>query len=109
MATVINPFAVSLNKNHGKNAYQEMNEVTGKPVYRRGDYTIWKQEKKFYNTCYKNIIITQTVGAPKELCDALYESRDVKGSAHFHLQRMRKAIMDGMAYAKENNIEVISI
>lgn len=109
MAKVINPFAVSLNKNHGKNAYQEMNEVTGKPVYRRGDYTIWKQEKKFYNTCYKNIIITQTVGAPKDLADALYEGMDMEGSAHFHMQRMRKAITDGIAYAKENNIEVINI
>lgn len=109
MATVINPFAVSLNKNHGKNAYQELQEVTGKPVYRRGDYTIWKQDKKFYNTCYKNIIITQTVGAPKHLADALYEGRDMEGTDHFHLQRMKEAITDGMAYAKENNIEVINI
>lgn len=109
MATVINPYSVSLNKNHGKNDYQELQEVTGKPVYRRGDYTIWKQDKAFYNTCYKNIIITQTVGAPKHLADALYEGRDMEGSAHFHLQRMKAAITDGMAYAKENNIEVINI
>ena len=109
MATVINPFAVSLNKNHGKNAYQEMNEVTGKPVYRRGDYTIWKQEKKFYNTCYKNIIITQTVGAPKELCDALYEGRDMEGARHHHLLRMKETITNGIAYAKEKGVEIVNI
>lgn len=28
---------------------------------------------------------------------------------HHHLQRMKRAITDGMAYAKENNIEVINI
>lgn len=109
MATVINPFAVRLNKKRGKNAYQELEEVTGKPVYRRGDYTIWKKAKKFYNTCYKNIIITQTTGAPKDLADALYEDRDVEGYARHHLQRMKEAIADGMVYAKKNNIEVINI
>lgn len=109
MATVINPFAVRLNKNRGRESYQELQEVTGKPVYRRGDYTVWKKQAKFYNTCWKNIIITQTVGAPKDLCDALYEGRDMEGSAHHHLLRMKAAITDGMAYAKENNIEVINI
>lgn len=109
MATVINPFAVSLNQRRGREAYQELQEVTGKPVYRRGDYTIWKKAKTFYNTCYKNIIITQTTGAPKDLANALYEGRDMEGSAHFHLQRMKEAITDGMAYAKENNIEVVNI
>ena len=109
MATVINPFAVSLNKNHGKNAYHELEEVTGKPVYRRGDYTIWKQAKKFYDTCYKNIIISQTTDAPKDLADALYEGRDIEGYERHRLQRMKKTITDGMAYANENNIKVINI
>lgn len=109
MATVINPFAVSLNKNHGKNTYHELEEVTGKPVYQRGDYTIWKTAEKFYNTCYKNIIISQTTGAPKDLADALYEGRELEGYVHHRMNRMKNALTDGMVYAKENNIKVINI
>lgn len=109
MATVINPFAVSLNKKRGREAYQELQEVTGKPVYRRGDYTIWKKAKTFYNTCYKNIIITQTTGAPKDLADALYEGRDMEGVRHHHLLRMKEAITNGVAYAKEKGVEIVNI
>lgn len=110
MARIINPFAVRLNIARGRKTYNEVENVSGwRLVYRQGDYTIWKISKTFFNTCLKNVIITQTVAAPKRLVDALYNGKELEGSAHYHLKRMKEAIMDGMAYAKENNIEVVNI
>lgn len=110
MNTIMNPFAVRLNIARGRKTYNEVENISGcRLVYHQGDYTVWKKGKTFFNTCWKNVIITQTTGVPKILVDALYNGMDLEGSAHYHLQRMKHAIMDGMAYAKENNIEVINI
>ena len=106
MSRIINPFAVRLNMAHGRKTYNEVENVSGwRLVYRQGDYTIWKKGKTFFNTCWKNIIITQTDLAPKNLIDALCNDMDL----HHHIKRIKRAITDGMAYAKENNIEVINI
>lgn len=111
MNKIINPFAVSLNIARGRKTYNEVENVSGwRLVYRQGDYTIWKISKTFFNTCWKNVIITQTVGIPKILVNALCNNTDLEDYApHYHLQRMKQAITDGVAYAKENNIEVINI
>ncbi len=109
MEKIINSFAVRLNIARGRKTYNEIENILGwKLVYRQGDYTIWKG-KTFFNTCWKNVIISQTVGATKNLVNALCNDIDLEGSAHYRLQSMKNAITDGMAYAKENNIEIINL
>ena len=111
MAQILNPFSYRLNGNKAKGDYNIIEETTGNhPVYRNGDYTIWKVDKRFYNTCWKNIIITQTVGAPCELVDALTTGVPPTDSVSFHhYNRMREAINDGKQYAKEIGFDITNI
>ena len=111
MALVLNPFGCSLNRNHRTNYYRELQELTGKPVYRNGDVTIWREQKKCYDTCWKNIIVTQTVGAPRELADALAAgvSPEHGSPSYHHYKRMCEAIEDGKRYAKELNFFITTI
>lgn len=107
MAQVLNPFAVRLNRGEGHSRYGEIQEVTGKPVYYNGYYSIWKRCPKCYDTCWKNIIITHTVGAPRELVDALVSgTAPTDKTSYYHYERMREAITDGLRYAKERDFEV---
>lgn len=111
MAKILNPFSYRLNGNKAKGEYKVIDETIGNnPVYRNEEYTIWKVDKSFYNTCWKNIIITQTVGAPKELVDALANDVPPTNSVSlFHYNIMREAINDGKKYAKEMGFEIINI
>lgn len=111
MARVINPFSVRLNKRYGSNRYSEIVELEGKPVYRNGDITIWKEQPKSYATCWKNIIVTQTVGAPRVLADLLSENnQEIEDRViNMRLSRMREAIEEGKAYARENNLDITNI
>lgn len=111
MAQVLNPFGCSLNRNHRTNQYKEIEQVEGRPVYRKGDITIWRQGKKFYNTCWKNIIVTQTTGAPRELADALAAgvAPEQGSTSYHHYKRMCEAVEDGKRYAKELNFTITTI
>ena len=109
MAKVLNPFAYNLNgkKQHGE--YNVVYEQTGKQIYRNGDYAIWKTSE-YYETCWKNIVITQTTGAPRELVDALVSGVAPKiGASFYHYNCMREAINDGKRYAKEIGFDITNI
>lgn len=108
---VINPFAVKLNGSTHVHRYNEVEYLRGKCVYRNGDYTIWREQKKCYNTCWKNIIVTQTVGAPRELVDALTAgvAPEQNTPSYHHYHRMLQAIEDGKRYAKELNFTITTI
>ena len=110
MAQILNPYSFRLNKSHKCDDYETIQVLTGKLVYRNDDYTIWKVDKRFYNTCWKNIIITQTVGAPCELVDALINGVPPTDSVSlFHYNRMREAINAGKQYAKEIGFDITNI
>jgi hypothetical protein len=109
MAKVLSPFAYNLNgqKQHGE--YKVVYEQTGRQIYHNGDYTIWKTSE-YYETCWKNIVITQTTGAPRELVDALVSGVAPKiGASFYHYNRMREAINDGKRYAKEIGFDITNI
>lgn len=111
MAKVLNPFAYRLKGNKAKGGrYNVIYETIGKhPVYRNGDYSVWKAVS-YYDTCWKNIIITQTTGAPKELVDAMATGVPPTDSVSFHhYNRMREALNDGKQFAKEIDFEIINI
>ena len=111
MAKILNPFSYRLNGKKAKGEYKVIDETIGnRPVYRNDDYTIWKVAERFYNTCWKNIIITQTVGAPKELVDAMATGVPPTNSVSlFHYNMMREALNDGKQYAKEIGFEITNI
>lgn len=110
MAQILNPFSFRLNRNHDRGDYETIQELTGKLVYRNDDYTIWKVDERFYNTCWKNIIITQTVGAPRELVDAMISGIPPTDNVSlFHYDMMREALNDGKRYAKEIGFDITNI
>ena len=111
MAQILNPFAYRLNGNKAKGGqYNVIYKTTGiHPVYRNGDYTIWKNVSS-YDTCWKNIIITQTTGVPKKLVDAMATGVPPTDSISFHhYNRMHEAIKDGKQYAQEIGFEITNI
>ena len=110
MAKILNPFSYRLNGNKAKGEYKVIYETIGNhPVYRNGDYSVWK-DVSYYDTCWKNIIITQTTGAPKKLVDRMVTCVPPTDSVSFHhYNRMREAIMDGKRYAKEIGFEITNI
>lgn len=110
MAKILNPFSYRLNGNKANGEYKVIYETIGnRPVYRNGDYSVWKTVGG-YDTCWKNIIITQTVGAPKELVDAMATGVPPTNSVSlFHYNMMREALNDGKKYAKEMGFEITNI
>ena len=111
MAKILNPFTYRLNGNKAKGGqYNVIYETIGnRPVYRNGDYTIWKTSE-YYETCWKNIVITQTTGAPRELVDALVSGVAPKLIASFyHYNRMREYTEHGKRIAKEIGFDITNI
>ena len=110
MAKILNPFSYRLNGKKANGEHKVIYETIGnRTVYRNGDYSVWKAVRS-YDTCWKNIIITQTVGAPKELVDAMATGVPPTDSVSFHhYNRMSEAIRDGKQYAKEIGFEITNI
>lgn len=110
MAKVFNTFAYRLNGNKAKGKYNVIYETIGNhPVYRNGDYSVWKVGNH-HDTCWKNIIISQTTGAPKELVDALVDGVPPTDEAStYHYNRMREALSHGRHYATEMGFEITNI
>ena len=74
--------------------YEPVREISGKPFYRKGDYSIVKICEKDYAVLWKNVIIGEFTGANKELVDLLYsnthpDTKDVMQSYNY-----RKALSD---------------
>ena len=109
MAKVLSPFAYNLNGNKQHGEYKVVYEQTGRQIYRNCEYTIWKTSE-YYETCWKNIVITQTTGAPRELVDALVSGVAPKLIASFyHYNRMREYTEHGKRIAKEIGFEITNI
>lgn len=105
---VMNPFAYRLNNRHKHGQHQVITEVTGKPVYQNGAYTTWKVGKEHYQTCWNNLIVTETVGVPRDLVDALVSSTTPQEhtTAYFAYQHAKENLTEAQRYAKRLKFDV---
>lgn len=51
--------------------YKPITDITGKCMYRKGDYSIFKHQEKAYYFLWKNVIVGEFTGVNKELAELL--------------------------------------
>jgi hypothetical protein len=99
--TLINPFSVSLDK------YPFM-EVATEPVYKNGDYKIYKAWNEHFIHTFKNIVIAQRCAANKDLINNLVTDKKPTGEAALYhdYERPKAAIKEGIEAAKTLNFQI---
>lgn len=107
MVKVLNPFSVSLK------TYPFM-ELSGKPVFVHplySNYTIWKYSENHFVSCYYNIVVHETTGAPIKIISDFAEGKMPKDDVrkYFDWERIADAIENGKKYLKENNLSMYEI
>lgn len=104
---VLNPFSCKLGKT-GADRYYNLTDK--KCVYQNGEYKVFKFCKDWFVSCYKNIIVTETTGCPKDLIDAC-ATAECPTDKHLQYRYVNvfEAALDGRRFAKEENFEVKNI
>jgi len=100
---LLNTFSVSL-----KRADPFMT-VYNAPIYKNGDYFIYKFSDKHFVYTFKNIVISERGGINKEMVNGLVSKTPPttgKADLYFLYQRPIEAIAEGLKYAKDLNFEV---
>lgn len=95
MTKVLNPFAFMLERREDR-----FYEIKTKPVYKNGEYQVFKypesgRDHKWFVTCRKNLIVTETTGIPKNLIEALVAGKEPADYSKYHYRRM----LDNYQYA----------
>lgn len=100
--TLLNPFSVSLKK-------PPFMEVNTSPIYKNGDYSIYKLWDEHFVHTYKNIVIAQRCGANEVLINNLVSDIKPIGEADLYhdYERPKEAILNGIKAAKNLNFKII--
>ena len=98
---VLNPFAFKLERKN-----ERFYEVNTKPVYKNGDYKTFRYDNKWYVTCRKNIIVTETQSIPQKLIDALVAEERPSDYSKHHYDRTLEAYEYGLECAKKVGFKV---
>ena len=73
-----------------------------KPVYKHGEYSVFKIANKWYAIAKNGIIVGERMGVPKELISSLVrDERPATMMARFHFDKMKNEYEKGVQYAKE--------
>lgn len=96
--TLLNPFSVLLKK-------PPFMDINTAPVYKNGDYRIYKLYDKHFVHTYKNIVICERCAANTELINNLINDTKPSGEADFYFlyERPKQAISEGIEAAKKLN------
>lgn len=97
----LNPFAFILERRESR-----FYELKTEPVYRNGEYATYRYADRYYVTCRGNIIVTETVGIPKDLIEALVADKEPEDYSKHHYRRILEAYQQGLAFAHEVGFEV---
>lgn len=89
---ILNPFAFILQRKE-----RRFYEVEDKPVYKNGEYKTYRLDNKWYVTCRGNLIVTETLGIPKGLIEALVSGVEPNDYRRNHYHRA----LDYYEYAKD--------
>lgn len=101
---VLNPFAFILERRE-----LHFYELKTKPVYENGEYKVFKYADRYYVTCRKNLIVSETTGIPKVLIEALVAGKEPDDYTKYHYRRMQEAYKDALQYAKSVGFNVEDI
>lgn len=104
MAKALNPFAFRLDRREDR-----IYEIKTKPVYKNGDYQVFKYADKWYVTCRKNLIVTETTGIPKGLIEALVAGKEPADYSKHRYYRALEAYQDALLYAQNVGFKVEEI
>ena len=99
--TLLNPFSVSLKK-------YPFIEVANQPIYKIGDYKVYKLYDKHYLYTFKNIIFGERCGFRPDLVLTLYKDIKPTGEAALYhdYERPKGAILEGIEAAKKLNFTI---
>lgn len=102
MIKLLNPFSVSLQK---PNPYMEVNS---EPVYKYGDYLIYKYAERHYLHTWKNLIIGERCAANKELIQNLDNLAKPKNKTreYFDYTRCLEALQEAKQAAQKLNFQI---
>ena len=82
-------------------------EVSGKCLYRNGDFSIYKHQTRAYYLLWKNVIISEFVGINKELADALASgTKPTESPQKYHYESCLRDIADAQRYADEYHFTI---
>ena len=82
-------------------------EVSGKCLYRNGEFSIYKHVEKAYYLLWKNVIICETTAPNKNLVDALAEKNEEKATSSFLYESCEQDIADAIfKYAPKYCFEI---
>ena len=95
----LNPYAVRLEK---QNPFYE---ITGKPLYKNGDYSVYKFAGWFVYL-YKNVIISERCGWSKEIVDRFANNDEPNDYSKYIFRRALEALKDGKKFAKKLGFKI---
>ena len=104
MTKVLNPFAFRLERREAR-----FYEIKTKPVYKNVDYQVFKYADKWYITCRKNLIVTETTGIPKDLIEALVSGKEPADYSKYRYRRALEAYQDALLYAQNVGFKIEEI
>ena len=102
MKTLLNPFSVELKK-------QPFQEIQSEPVYKNGDFLIYKLYEKHFLHTFKNIIFAERCGKNIEMIENIIKNTPPEngtGKIYHEFFRPKETIQNGLRYAKELNFEI---
>lgn len=97
---VLNPFAVRLER---QNPFYE---ISGSPLYKNGNFSVYEYAKDHYVYLYKNIIISERVGWSKELVDRYANNDEPNDYSKFDFRRSLDALKDGKKFARKLGFKI---
>ncbi len=101
---VLNPFAFILERRESR-----FYELKTKPVYENGEYKVFRYADRYFVTCRKNLIVSETTGIPKGLIEALVAGKEPEDYTKHYYRRMQEAYQDALQYAKSVGFKVEDI
>ena len=96
----LNPYAVRLER---QNPFYE---ITGKPLYKNGNFSVYKYAKDWFVYLYKNIIISERTGFNKDLVDRYANNEEPTDYSKYTFRRSLEALKDGKKFARELGFKI---
>ena len=82
-------------------------EVSGKCLYKNGDFSIYKHCEKAYYFLWKNVIVSEFTGINKELADLLAKGQKPdRMPQRYHYESALQDIEEAPGWAKEYNFKI---
>lgn len=102
----LNPAAFRLERDFRKSGYNKFYDIKTNPVYKIGEFSVYKYANRYYVTCRNNIIVLESTGIPNDLIKHLIAGTVPEDYSKYTLRCMLKNYEDGIYFAHEVGFEV---